>query len=428
MDGFVKSRFIVELSLDHISSNDIALYHTMTDGFVLLPNADWESLNTNNGGYHDTETADILIQQGFFIKKDVDEESVFDLWHQQHVHDYSQISSKVLVTRKCNNRCIYCILDPEDKEMSEATAATMDDYYINLIAQKRPFEVKDDFLGGEPLLKTNIICTSAKKRFSYCSKTNVDYSFSFTTNGILLNRDDIKKMKTFGLSGIRVSMAGPMDIHDRLRPKKDGGKTYHIIVKRLQEISDIIPVTIECQYDSGTKEYLRFEEMLYDFKVSNIEIKDVYFTPILAKSMQSPFNSGLGDPEIPIMLNEMASKYGFCSGLQVPLNLCKADFRSMFVFDTDGTIIPCSSLQSGERKYGHVSKGVDFVAESQIIRRNLPARCRLECAILPLCMGGCRLQADMKYNDFNGVDCNYDNHMKALRHYMRQLAKKHIKN
>ncbi|MBW2598457.1 MAG: SPASM domain-containing protein, partial [Deltaproteobacteria bacterium] len=103
----------------------------------------------------------------------------------------------------------------------------------------------------------------------------------------------------------------------------------------------------------------------------------------------------------------------------VPSNLCMADFRSIYVFDTDGSIIPCPSLQGGEMAYGNVLTGIDFVAESQLLNRKLPDQCLKQCELLPLCMGGCRLQALTRQNDFNGIDCHYDIYRSLLEDYIR---------
>jgi radical SAM protein with 4Fe4S-binding SPASM domain len=96
----------------------------------------------------------------------------------------------------------------------------------------------------------------------------------------------------------------------------------------------------------------------------------------------------------------------------------------MFVFDTDGSIIPCPGLQNGEMAYGHVEQGVNFIAESQLLKRRLPSTCLEKCPLLPLCMGGCRLQALTIDNDFAGVDCQYEALVVFLEDYVRHMAEK----
>jgi len=419
-----KSRFRVELPINAGGENLLALYQTMTESFVLVPGELWSQILSSPEDVADPETLEYLHDEGFLVKEDVDETALFECWKQQHVHDFSRITSKVLVTRKCNNDCLYCILDHEAADMSPGTALQTDSFYIETIREKRPEQVKDDYLGGEPLLNSKIILESAGRRFRFCREQGIKYSFSFTTNGTLLNPKIVSEMKKVGLEHVRVSMAGPARIHDILRPLKNKGKTYDLILKNLKSISGMIPVLIACQYDSGTEDYKKMAEMFNDFKTRGIKIKEVSFSPILAKRGKDEFDSGLGDAKIALSLMHLAQKhgYGYSGEPRAPSNLCKTDFRAMFVFDTDGSIIPCPSLQEGEMAYGNVAKGVDFVEESQLLKRNLPDKCQNQCALLPICMGGCRLQALTKESNFSGIDCLYDAHQLFCESYMKEMA------
>ncbi|MBW2645991.1 MAG: radical SAM protein [Deltaproteobacteria bacterium] len=416
---YKRSRFTVDIPIANSADNLTALYHTMTGAFILIPEEEWSHILSNPG---DPETIELLHEQGFLVKKDVDETALFDYWKQQQIHDFSTLTSKVLVTRKCNNRCRYCILDPEAKDMSSETSRAMDKFYIETINEKRPEKVKDDYLGGEPLLAIDIILESAARRFRHCEAQGIEYGFTITTNGTLLNPSVVLNMKEVGLTGIHVSMAGPGPIHDHLRPSKNGGKTYDIITKNLQAISGMTPITIECQYDSGTLDYQRIPEMFDDFKERDIAIKEINFTPILARRGENPYDSGMGDPEVGLWLMREAKKQGYLHEREAPSNACMADYRCRFVFDTDGSIIPCPSVQGGEMACGHVTKGIDFVSESQLLKRNLPYRCLNECELLPICMGGCRMQALVHQNDFAGVDCHYDTYRIFLEDYIREEA------
>jgi uncharacterized protein len=417
-----KSRFTVELPVERGGEAFFALYHTMTQAFVLIPERTWSYVLSNPIAPADPATIDLLHEQGFLVKDGVDETALFENWKQQYVHDFSTLKSKVLVTRKCNNRCRYCILDPEAKEMSSETALAMDRFYIETIEEKSPKKVEDDYLGGEPLLNPGIILDSAARRFFYCMGKGIEYGFVITTNGTLIRPSVISEMKDVGLTGIRVSIAGPASVHDALRPSKNNGKTYDLIMKNLQTISGMIPISIECQYDSGALDYLRIPEMLDDMRERNIAIENITFAPILARREKSRFNSGTGDPRIHLYLMQEAQRRGYPQDGEAPSNACMADFRARLVFDTDGSIIPCPSVQGGEMAYGHVTAGIDFVAESQLLKRRLPGKCLDECPILPMCMGGCRMQALVKGEGFNGIDCQFETHQFFLEAYMRERA------
>ncbi|MCK4389907.1 MAG: radical SAM protein [Desulfobacterales bacterium] len=422
MPLFKKSRFTVEIPVENKGEGLVALYQTMTRAFILIPEKSWSYILSDPIAPADPATIDMLCEQGFLVKDGVDETTLFENWKQQYVHDFSTLKSKVLVTRKCNNRCRYCILDPEPKEMSPETARAMDRFYIETIEEKNPQEVEDDYLGGEPLLNPGIILDSTARRFYYCLGRGIEYGFVITTNGTLIKPSMISDMKEVGLTGIRVSMAGPAHIHDHLRPSKNNGKTYDLIMENLQAISGLIPISIECQYDSGALDFLSIPEMLDDIGERNIAVENIAFTPILPRRGENPYDSGMGDPRIFLYLMEEARKRGFPQESEAPSNACMADFRSRFVFDADGSIIPCPSLQGGEMAYGHVTTGVDFVSEAQLLKRTLPDRCLNECSLLPICMGGCRMQALVHQKDFNGIDCHYETHRFFLEDYIREKA------
>lgn len=422
MHDLKKSRFTIEMPIEAGMETYMALYQTMTGAFVLVPETVWPDIFNRPNELSDPELIDDLRDQGFLVKTDVDETAVFECWKQQHVHNYDTITSKVNVTRKCNNRCTYCILDYEAREMTPDTARAMDEFYLDTINHRRPLSVRDDYLGGEPLLNTGVLLASAARRFNHCRKNNIDYGFTITTNGVLLSRTIVSKMKAVSLAGIRVSLAGPAQVHDLLRPSATQGKTYGTIIKNLKSVSGMTPITIECQYDSGSTDYRFMPEMYDDFKKQNIVIDDIHFTPILKKRGECRFNTGLGDPGIALDLIKEARNYGYSSQREAPASLCRADFKAMFVFDTDGSIIPCPGLQEGEMAYGHVTKGVDFIAESQLLKRNLPDKCLNYCDLLPLCMGGCRQQALVYRGDFAGIDCQYDTQRLFLDDYIREMA------
>ncbi|MBW1741349.1 MAG: radical SAM protein [Deltaproteobacteria bacterium] len=422
MAFFKKSRFTVDIPVENSREALIALYQTMTGAFILIPEKTWSYILSDPMAPADPAAIDMLCDQGFLVKEGVDEAIVFENWKQQYVHDFSTLRSKVLVTRKCNNRCRYCILDPEAREMSPDTARAMDRFYIEIIQEKNPQRVEDDYLGGEPLLNSEIILESAARRFYYCLGRGIEYGFTITTNGTLLRPSMISGMKEVGLTGIRVSLAGPAPVHDFLRPSKNNGKTYDLIMENLQAVSGLIPINIECQYDSGALDFLSIPEMLDDMGERHIAIENITFTPILARRGESPYDSGMGDPKILQYLMQEAEKRGYLQDREAPSNTCMADFRARFVFDTDGSIIPCPSLQGGEMAYGHVTKGIDFVSESQLLKRRLPDRCLNKCPILPICMGGCRMQALVHEKDFNGVDCHYNTYRFFLEDYIRQRA------
>ena len=422
MSPITQSRFTVQVPLEYVKPRNLALYHTLTGAFIIIHAREWETVRSRPNWAQSRDAVSLLLKESIMVTPDTDETLLFETWRQQHIQNFSTLKSKVLVTRRCNNRCIYCILNPEAKDMSRETAHDIDQFYTDLILERKPDQVTDDYLGGEPLINRQIIMDSAQRRYYFCRGKGIDYSFIITTNGTLLTRDVISSFKKIGLAGIRVSLAGPKDVHDKLRPSRKNEPTYARIISNLQRVTKIIPISIEYQYDSGATDFLGFPDMLDDLSSHDVNIENVAITPIMPRRHHNKMRIEGKDAKIEIFLKREAARRGFPVYDEPPSNACMAEQKSTFVFDTDGSILPCPSLQSREMAYGHVAKGVDFVAESQLIFRQLPEHCLTQCEILPICQGGCRLQALVKNGEFKGIDCHYSLQLALLEDWMRQKA------
>lgn len=334
MTGYQLSKFAVTPPVQDRKDELIAVYSTLTEAFILMTESKWINI-LNTTPTIDVETVGQLIQHGILVRGGVDEIVVFKEWKDRNVHNFSTIRSKVLVTRKCNNRCTYCILDPEAKDMTAETSLEMDNFYLEEIKKNHPQQVRDDYLGGEPLMNLNVIIESASRRFYFCKGRGIDYGFTITTNGTLVSRSVITKLKAIGLRAVRVSVAGPADVHDCLRPSVGGGKTYETIMKNLKKISGSIPIRIECQYDAGTHDFEQIPEMLDDMNRRNIWVEHIDFTPILEKRGNSEFRAGMGEVDKFLFLKQETARLGFPVNGSAPSNLCMVDFRSIYVFDDD---------------------------------------------------------------------------------------------
>ncbi len=422
---YKKSRFTIEVPIIHEGKELAAVYNTLSSAFLLCSLKDWSALIDNGGIGCDPAAMDHLSEQGILVESGTDENLVYENWRLQHVYSGSAIKSRVIATRKCNMACKYCLIEKEPLDMSSETARKVDDFYLGIIKEARPLAVSDEAGGAETMLNVEVLIESATRRFYFCEGLGIPYSLSMVTNGTLIDRHTIECLKTVGLKQIRVSLAGPARIHDTLRPFKGGGGTYEIIMRNLASISGLVPITIECQYDGSRPDLAAIiPEMFDDFGRCGIAVDKVRFCPILPTRTNSPFQSGLGSPDIYLRLTAEARKRGYSGFDAPPSNRCAANFRNHWVFDVSGKIIPCPGLQADELTYGDVCKGVDFAAESKLLMRKLPDKCSNDCALLPLCMGGCRQQALTAQGDFNGIDCRHDSLRLFLESYIREQAEK----
>ncbi len=401
------------------------LFNTLTTSLGVVTQDNWHRLVEGQGNSKEDEQ--VLFDfhaQGFLVKIDAQEEEIQTHLQQQRIHDMTSFGSKVLLTMACNSSCRYCILEREPVTMSHETAVKMDNLYLSLLEKHRPQNVVDDYLGGEPLLNLDILLQSSSRRSQYCNKNKIKYSLKITTNGLLLSKDCVERLQESGLQEIRVSMAGPAEIHDYLRPDHNGGPTFDTIIDNLKNISGLIPIVVECQYDGMNDSYLRVPEMLDVFIKENIQIQEVNFTPILPQREKKEILGGLDDPKKQIWLVSETRKRSIPNRTGMPSFNCFAELRNRLVFDSLGNILPCPSLQTGELAYGNVETGIDFKGEASLSQRKLPEQCRYKCALLPLCNGGCRNQAYISTGDFSGVDCHSHQLLSSMKQYLKDEVQK----
>ncbi|HYA42572.1 MAG TPA: radical SAM protein [Syntrophobacteraceae bacterium] len=422
MHTYHKSRFTVVITIRYGDTEWAAVYNTLSGAFVLIPREDWTALIHNGAIRSDPATVEHLLQQGILVKVGTDETLVYQNWRLQHVYSPSTIKSKMIVSRRCNMRCKYCLIDKESRDMKSEVAGEIDKFFLGVIREARPLMVSDEAGGTETMLNAGVLIESATRRFHFCQGLGIPYNLSMITNGTLLDRHTIERLIEVGLARVRVSVAGPARIHDALRPFKGGGGTHGIIMRNLAAISGLVPIMIECQYDSASRDYEDVPEMFDDFDLYGIAVDRVRFCPILRTRTNSPFQSGFGDPQIYLCLIAEAKKRGYSQFDHTPSNRCAADFRYNYVFDTGGELMPCPALQGGELAYGHARTGIDFIAESQLLMRKLPDKCLNDCSLLGVCGGGCRAQALVTGGDFNGIDCRYDTLLVFLEAYIREKA------
>jgi radical SAM protein with 4Fe4S-binding SPASM domain len=116
-------------------------------------------------------------------------------------------------TLRCNLNCLHCGSDcfRNNNTRSEELESSLLKKTLTEISQHYdPNKITFAIIGGEPLLRQDIIGVG-----SFAS--NLGYRWGITTNGTLLDREMIDKLRKAGLQTISVSLDGLEKAHDQLR-------------------------------------------------------------------------------------------------------------------------------------------------------------------------------------------------------------------
>jgi uncharacterized protein len=142
------------------------------------------------------------------------------------------------IAQRCNLGCSYCYASQGDfggvpKNMSAEVALRA----VNFLFADAPpgSRVNLAFLGGEPLFNRSVLRQATEYAAELAQGCGVHAGFSITTNGTLLTEDDGAFFETHGFA-VTLSLDGPRDVHDALRPYKGGTGSYERIMQNVRPL------------------------------------------------------------------------------------------------------------------------------------------------------------------------------------------------
>jgi uncharacterized protein len=143
------------------------------------------------------------------------------------------------VAQKCNLGCSYCYAQQgsfgsQPKNMKLATAERATELLLSEAATGTG-RATLAFLGGEPLINRRVVQETTRRAAALARQRGVALGFSITTNGTLLTEADAEFFEEYGFA-VTVSLDGPRELHDRLRPYKGGGGSFDVIMRNLRPL------------------------------------------------------------------------------------------------------------------------------------------------------------------------------------------------
>lgn len=144
------------------------------------------------------------------------------------------------VSHDCNLRCKYCFADEgayhnRRELMSAEVGKAAMDFLVKNSGKRRNLEV--DFFGGEPLMNFDVVKEVVAYARSLEKLHDKNFRFTITTNGVLLNDDNIAFINEH-MSNVVLSLDGRKETNDRVRCRIDGSGSYDSIVPKLLKVAE----------------------------------------------------------------------------------------------------------------------------------------------------------------------------------------------
>ena len=91
------------------------------------------------------------------------------------------------------------------------------------------------FFGGEPLLNLPVMYHLAERHVArHAARAACELFVNIITNGLLLTRGGRRSLLPFGLNGVKITLDGDRDTHNRMRPLRGGQGTFDRIVENIR--------------------------------------------------------------------------------------------------------------------------------------------------------------------------------------------------
>lgn len=146
----------------------------------------------------------------------------------------------VVLTLRCNHRCLYCQSSPEKPDvrgvdMDETTAKKT----LDLIFQSHSPNITIEFQGGEPLLNWPILEYMVKYAKELAKIKQKNLKVSIVSNLTLMDDAKTQFLLDYDVS-IACSLDGPSEIHDKNRPYLAKGGSHAQVILQIKKLNQAI--------------------------------------------------------------------------------------------------------------------------------------------------------------------------------------------
>jgi uncharacterized protein len=437
--------------------NDVFLMNTFTDAQLIVSRdvADLldrvSSVSATDLSESEHEAYSVLAENGFIVEsRETDHQNIENYFTNFRANS-DQLRVTVLTTLQCNFACDYCIQGDHDDynktaaKMSMATAARVGEWTEARLDAVRPKTFALTFFGGEPLLNQPVMHYLAERMWNACQARDIAMSIVIITNGLLLTAELVDRLVPYGLGGIKITLDGDKDTHNRMRPLRGGQGTFDKIIKNVRAVADKVKISIGGNFDeSSVDSYPALLDFLreQDFadKISKVSFKPIIreqkpatpkgFIPLtavgdagkpLGGTCMTSAGAGLSSltggacdschfaDEQMAFLRDETIKRGFKTVDGVHMGPCEIHKQHAHTIGPEGSLYACPGFAGNvPESTGHIDGREDELRNRAFERfKKIQAwdDCN-DCSFIPVCAGGCSAAAHIELGDMRKPNCH----------------------
>src|SRR5262245_43801144 len=212
-----------------------------------------DSLNTE-----EREAFGLLWDNGFLVQDRAADRRALDQYLGEVKNDTGELNVTLLTTLQCNFACDCCFqgdhgdYNERADRMSLETAHRVIAWITRELDRVRPEKLLLTFFGGEPLLNLPVMYEVAERMWEATQERQVPMYVNIITNGLLLTPDVVDRMKPLGLNGVKITLDGDRDTHNRMRPLRGGQGTFDRIVENIRKVAGRGRIAIGGNFDGSS--------------------------------------------------------------------------------------------------------------------------------------------------------------------------------
>jgi uncharacterized protein len=447
------SMFNLQVALPE--SNEVFLMNTFSDAQLLVsPDVAGLLDRIKNGqrafNEEERDTIETLVENGFIVDKREDEQEALKSYFSAMREDTDQLRVTVLTTLQCNFACDYCFQGDHGDYNKFAAKMTMEQaeglarWIETRLEEVQPQKFVMTFFGGEPLLNIPVLYYLAEKCHGLCEERGIEQLVNVITNGLLLTRDVVERLLPYGLNGVKITLDGDRETHDRMRPLRGRQGTFDRIIQNVRNVADLIPITIGGNFDeSSVDSYPHLLDFLKEQEFAD-KIAKINFKPIIKGATtpkgiipltvvngdDKPLNGtcmtsagagklstggGMCDScqfvdEKMAFLRDETRRRGFHTPDGVHMGPCEIHRKNAHTIGPDGSIYACPGF-TGEptASIGHVDGRTETWRQAAAERFEHLSPHKEECgdcSFIPVCGGGCSVASHAEAGDMYAPTCH----------------------
>ena len=443
------SMFNVRVPLDE--RNEVFLMNTFTDAQLIVSRDVVDLLDRVEGfepsSESERQTLEQLVENGFVVSDRGTERQELKNFFREVREGTDTLKVTVLTTLQCNFACDYCIqgdhgdYNKNAAKMSMEMAERLGTWMESRLDAITPGRLILTFFGGEPLLNMPVLYYLSERMHASCKARGVQLLINIITNGLLMTREMVERLNPLGLNGIKITLDGDRDAHNRSRPLRGGQGTFDKIIANTRAVADLTQIAVGGNFEMDTADSY---PALLDFLAAQDfapRLTKVNFKPVIREKKQAaargmipltvvgaegkPLNgacmtsAGTGVSRVcdscnfvddkMSYLREETKKRGFNTSDGVHNGPCEIHKGHAHTIGPDGSLFACPGF-AGEalQSTGHIDgRAEDYRTQAMRNFEKLAAweMCN-DCAFIPVCAGGCTVASHNELGDLHAPNCH----------------------